>query len=109
MHIIEQMGGSLDDCIPQIPLRPVTNEEERQEHYSGDFFLWNKASGQSEWEMVGQKTHKRLVISADEGSPLYAAYRFLLNHNTAINVVRDNLYLARSTRIRRDMPETVEV
>ena len=93
MHILEQLGTSLDECKPLTPLRSIGNHEERHEHYTGDSFIWHTSTGESEWEMVGQPTHKRLIISADEGSPLYAGYRYLLTHGVAINVIRDNLYL----------------
>ena len=73
MHVVEQFGCCLDEFVPQLPLRSLDGEESRHEHSDGRHFLWDPQSGDAEWELVAESSHKRLLLSADEGSPLYSA------------------------------------
>ena len=100
-HCLEHLGLSLDMCKSAAPLRPVNPEKEtRHRHQTpkgSRAFIWNEENGNAEWATV-EEGPLRLTLCADEGSALYAGFRFLCHHNLSVHLLRDELCLCRAQR-----------
>ena len=93
-NILSQM--QVDLHIPSSPLRPVTPGEEKRCKHNGRPFRWNVADGTATWDDIGgdeEPTRPRVVLSPDEGSPMFAAYQFMAGKGCQIHLSRDELQL----------------
>ena len=93
-NILSQM--QLDLRIPPSPLRPVIPGQERRCKHNGRPFRWNEADGTAIWDDLEQErdpTRPRVVLSPDEGSPMFASFQFMANKGCQIHLSRDELQL----------------
>ena len=93
-NILSQM--QLDLNMPLAPLRPVIPGEESRLKHEGRPYKWNHADGSSTWDNVCQDRdpcRPRLVISPDEGSPMFATFQYMAGKGCLIHLARDELLL----------------
>ena len=86
----------LDLSVPRNVLRPINIGTEARGHHEGVPFLYNTTTGYAKWDAPcthEPSNHLRVVIGADEGSPLFSACMFLHSKNVAVRLVRDELIL----------------
>ncbi|CAE7454819.1 unnamed protein product [Symbiodinium sp. CCMP2592] len=92
MNILSHVGMSMDSFFPTNPLTAkVCGMEERQvlELNSENFaFIYNTRTGQSRWDVPMHSATQdiRLVLCADQGSPLYTCYQFLAFSGASIGL-----------------------
>ena len=94
LNVLSQLD--VDLAVPQNVLKPIDVANEDRSHHDGIPFVWNKTTGVSRWDAPCQyekSGHLRLVLSADEGSPLFAAVMFLHSKHVSMRLVRDELRL----------------
>ena len=53
--------------------------------------MYTQATGEARWVIVDRDSGLRIILSPDEGGPLYAAYQFLALRGLAIGLNRDEL------------------
>ena len=77
MHVLSLCDVTLR--MPEISLDAVNPaENERRDKYKGRPFITNLSTGQSRWiSAMDGDDYNRLVLSPDEGGPLYTAWRFV--------------------------------
>ncbi|CAE7802321.1 unnamed protein product [Symbiodinium sp. CCMP2592] len=98
MNILSHVGMSMDSFFPTNPLTAkVCGMEERQvlKLNSENFaFIYNTRTGQSRWDVPMHSATQdiRLVLCADQGSPLYTCYQFLAFSGASIGLIRDELH-----------------
>ncbi|CAE7513660.1 unnamed protein product, partial [Symbiodinium natans] len=80
MHVLSLCDVTLR--MPEISLDAVNPaENERRDKYKGRPFITNLSTGQSRWiSAMDGDDYNRLVLSPDEGGPLYTAWRFVRMH-----------------------------
>ena len=86
----------LDMSVPKNVLRPIDPTCEFRSHHGHLPFISNKITGCSRWDApvdVEESNHMRLILGADEGSPLFTAVMFLHSKNVAVRLARDELQL----------------
>ena len=86
----------LDMAIPKNVLRPVDPTCEFRSHHGHVPFISNKTTGCSRWDAPNDfldASHMRLILGADEGSPLFTAVMFLHSNHVAVRLARDELQL----------------
>ena len=84
----------LDLAVPENILRPIDPTCETRCHYDDIPFITNGTTGCARWDAPCKHqphSHMRLVLGADEGSPLYAAVMYLHSKDVAVRLVRDEL------------------
>ena len=97
MNALSHVGMSMDSFFPKNPLTPkVRDMEERQvlELNSQKFaFIYNKHTGQTRWDVPMHSATQdiRLVLCADQGSPLHTCFQFLAFSGASIGLIRDEL------------------
>ena len=94
----------LDLAVPQEPLKRVDPTCEVRLFHGNAAFRWNKVDGTAKWDTPTDRPgcagqHLRLVLHADEGSPLFSAVMFLHSRNVAVQLVRDELCFRESINI----------
>ena len=90
------LGMDLDQSWPEQGFRAVDPLLETRELYTvaGQTlgFIYNKVSGEARWDaVVGSTNHTRLVLSPDEGGPLFCGFVHLANSGAAVSFIRDEL------------------
>ena len=87
-HILQQMG--VDFSVPERPLTPVNWDAQRRAMYGNRAFKYDVFSGCAEWDTMEPQTGLlRVVLQADEGSPLHSAVQFLMSKQCLIHFIRD--------------------
>ena len=84
----------LDLAVADNILRPMDPSCESRHHYNGIPFVSNGTTGSARWDAPCEhdpRRHLRLVLGADEGSPLLSAVMFLHAQNVSVRLVRDEL------------------
>ena len=92
LNVLSQLDSDL--AVPQNVLRPIDCPHEERCFHGDIPFLWHKGSGAAKWDAPNQfeKTeHLRVVLGADEGSPLFSAVMFLHSKSVSVRLVRDEL------------------
>ena len=92
----------LDLSTPETILRPIDTSCEMRTHYDNIPFVTDQNTGCSRWDApceYMENSHLRLVLGADEGSPLFAAVQFLHSRDVAVRLVRDELQLGPKIRV----------
>ena len=82
--------------VPKNVLRPIDPTCELRSHHGDLPFISNKNTGFSRWDApvdVEESNHMRLILGADEGSPLFTTVMFLHSKNVAVRLARDELQL----------------
>ena len=96
-HVLEHVGMSLDELFPANILKGPSGPEQRLQHKISAktwSYLWNPDAGTCRWDAVQEPAgHRRLILSPDEGGPLYCAYIHLASCGAAIGFQRDELHL----------------
>ena len=101
VNILSHVGMSMDAFFPRNPLTPKACErEERQLHKVNSqnlAFIYDKESGQTRFDipMHSASEDVRLVLCADQGSPLHTRFQFLAHAGANISLIRDELLLGR--------------
>ena len=93
LHTLSLAG--LELCCER-PLRPRdTSQQETREWQGGRPFLCHPTSGEAEWDVLQalEKKKLRVVLSPDEGGPLWAAFMWLNTKGCKVNFIRDELQL----------------
>ena len=102
-HVLEQIGLGLDDSFPNHMLRGATGSEKRFLHKVGNqtyAYFFDADNNRCRWEAEIQSTkHRRIVLSPDEGGPLYCAYIHLAKCGSAVHFQRDELQLIFSSQL----------
>ena len=91
-HVLTQL--QLDLHIPATPLRPIVPGQELRCKHNGRPFRWSLATGCATWEDVSANPdpcRPRLVLSPDEGSPMFSAFQFMATKGCLIHLARDEL------------------
>ena len=94
-NILEYAGVQLDNVFPEQPFYPLDPATETRStcNINGEkwSFVTNKSTHQTRWDVPvdNNRKHLRLVLSPDEGSPLYSAWQFLCHHSGAVGLNRD--------------------
>ena len=94
LHCLDQLD--VDMAVPKNVLKPMDPLLELRSHHEKVPFITNKTTGVSRWDAPQEsekQDHLRLVLAADEGSPLFAAVMFLNSKNVAVRLARDELPL----------------
>ena len=96
VNVLQHVGLELDDTRPQHMLRAVAPaSESRHLHRIGSRclgFIADKTTGEARWDCtLNPSAHQRLILSPDEGGPLFCAYVHLANAGAAIHFQRDEL------------------
>ncbi|CAE7672747.1 unnamed protein product [Symbiodinium sp. CCMP2456] len=97
VNILSHVGMSMDSFFPRNPLKAkVCGREDRQVHTVNNenlAFISDKESGQTRWDVPMQSASEdlRLVLCADQGSPLFTCYQFLAHSGANISLIRDEL------------------
>ena len=90
---------NLDELFPCNILKGPSGPEQRLQHKICGMtlsYLWNPDAGTCRWDAVlDASSHRRLILSPDEGGPLYCAYVHMASCGAAIGFQRDELYLDR--------------
>ena len=83
---------------PQSTLDAVNPlENERRDCYDGRPFITNLSTGQLHWaDVSAEDDYNRIILSPDEGGPLYTAWQFCAMRNLPIGFNRDELQLGKS-------------
>ncbi|CAE7343813.1 unnamed protein product, partial [Symbiodinium necroappetens] len=92
LHTISLAGMELQK--PDHVLRPADSSSGEVRLFRGNQpFLWSPSTGNGHWDMVleSQQNRLRLVLSPDEGGPLWAAFTWMANQGYKINFIRDEL------------------
>ena len=101
-NILDYAGAKLDDAFPEHAYQPLnpTTEIRSSCAINGETwsFITNKTTQESRWDVpvATNNQHLRLVLSPDEGSPLFSAWQFLCHHSGAVGFNRDESTLGRS-------------
>ena len=93
-HTLVQM--QLDLRIPSSPLRAVLPTEEARCKHNGRPFRWSFLTGAATWEdvyMEQDPSTPRVVLSPDEGSPMFSAFVFMATKGCLVHLARDELHL----------------
>ena len=93
-HILHQLH--LDIMVPDVPLRAIQPDaEERRVDADREPYRWNRQDGSATWDRPQPNTcdssRPRLIVSPDEGSPLFSAYQYLLSKDALVHLSRDEL------------------
>ena len=89
---------------PSVQLDAVTPEHETRETYDSRPFIADTRTGIARWVSVSEEDkYKRIILSPDEGGPLYTAWQFCAKNQLPIGFCRDELQLARSLSIQSQM------
>ncbi|CAE7800271.1 unnamed protein product [Symbiodinium sp. CCMP2592] len=99
VNILSHVGVEMDGFFPTQPLLPRGCNEARQVYRVGSenfSFVHNKESGDCRWDvpMHSASEDARLVLCADQGSPLYSCFQFLAHAGANILLIRDELPFA---------------
>ncbi|CAE7260079.1 unnamed protein product [Symbiodinium sp. CCMP2592] len=95
-NILGHVGFSLDQIWGSCPLAPVNGDGEMRILHTVDnmsiaFVI--DSSGACRWDSLADDSeHVRLVMGADQGSPLYSCYQYLAGHGASITLIRDELH-----------------
>ncbi|CAE7822907.1 unnamed protein product [Symbiodinium sp. CCMP2456] len=93
LHTLSLAG--LEMCCER-PLRPRnTTQQETRECQGGRPFLCHPTSGEAEWDVLQPSEKKKLgvILSPDEGGPLWSAFMWLNTKGCKVNFIRDELQL----------------
>ena len=99
-NILDYAGAKLDAVFPEYPFLPLNPATEMRSscNINGETwsFITNKTTQQSRWDVPLETNtqHLRLVLSPDEGSPLYSAWQFVCHHWGAVGFNRDESCLS---------------
>ena len=96
-HVLQVAGIELDDIFPARPLRPVDPAKEQRLFHTLDgkrmAYIASKEDNTARWDTIGPSKHLRLVLSPDEGGPLFCGFQWLAYHNGCVALNRDPLFL----------------
>ena len=98
-NVLDYAGVNLDSIFPSDPLLPLDPSCERRTSCSVNgqtwSYIYNLETMETRWDCPTPRNtkHVRLVLSPDEGSPLYSGYQFLTYNNAAAALNRDELPL----------------
>ena len=98
VNVLQHVGLELDQTFGPNMLKAVAPAcEARFVHRIGNEclgYIADKRTGQARWDYaVNPSDHERLILSPDEGGPLFCAYVHLANSGSAIHFQRDELQL----------------
>ncbi|CAE7261238.1 hemA [Symbiodinium natans] len=100
LHVLELCEFAVDK--PSVQLDAVTPEHETRETYDSRPFIADTRTGIARWVSVSEEDkYKRIILSPDEGGPLYTAWQFCAKNQLPIGFCRDELQLARSLSIQK--------
>lgn len=111
VNILSHVGMSMDSFFPRNPLKAkVCGREDRQVHTVNNenlAFICDKESGQTRWDVPMQSASEdlRLVLCADQGSPLFTCFQFLAHSGANISLIRDELLPGRNMVFVLPKPE----
>ena len=92
LHTLSLAGMELHK--PDHVLRPVDTSSGELRLLKGNKpFLWNPSTGNGQWDYVWDCSALRLVVSPDEGGPLWSAFLWLSSRGHKVHFVRDELRL----------------
>ena len=99
VNVLSHVGLDMDAFYPKQPLLPRGSNEARHVHQIGSencCFVYDKHSGDSRWDvpMHAASEDVRLVLCADQGSPLYSCFQYLAFAGLNVWLIRDELLLA---------------
>ena len=87
-NILSQMG--VDFSVPRGPLTPINCMSQKRAMYENRAFKYDIASGSAQWDVMDQQDGLlRVVIQADEGSPMHSAVQYLMSKQCLIHFIRD--------------------
>ena len=97
-NILQHVGLDLDQMYPTTSFMPRDpSTEKRTIHRVGEkhlAFITDTSTNEHRWDThIQATTHTRLVLSPDEGGPLFCGYVHLANSGAAVHFVRDELLL----------------
>ena len=98
-NILSHIGLELDGFFPKQPLLPRGDNESRQVYMVGSenfSFVYDNESGNCRWDvpMHSASGDVRLVLCADQGSPLFSCFQYLAFAGMNVLLIRDELLLA---------------
>ncbi|OLQ00981.1 hypothetical protein AK812_SmicGene16301 [Symbiodinium microadriaticum] len=97
VNVLSHVGLDMDAFYPKQPLLPRGSNEARHVHQIGSencCFVYDKYSGDSRWDvpMHAASEDVRLVLCADQGSPLYSCFQYLAFAGLNVWLIRDELH-----------------
>ena len=97
-NILQHLGLDLDVMYPSESLKALNPLNERREvHVMGGQsfgYVINIHTAECRWDTLFEDaSHVRLILSPDEGAPLYCAYISLACSGAAVAFNRDELHL----------------
>ena len=99
-HALEVAGVDLDHIFPEQPLLPLdpSREERKIHHTNGQSFAYivNADNETVRWDTLTPSRHLRLILSPDEGGPLFCGFQYLASRNGCVGFNRDPLQLFRT-------------
>lgn len=89
MHVMNLL--EVEYQKPEVLLRGADPAKEvLRQNYGARSFLCRLDTGEASWQQASTEV-LRLILQADQGGPLYAAFQFLAGQGYPVSFVRDEL------------------